>query len=275
MKINDRITLNNKTQIPSIGLGTWQLSRNECLNTVKKALELGYKHIDTAEAYANETEVGEAIRNFNREDVFITTNVWQSNLTPDRVLKACEISLLKLGTDYIDLYLMHWPDKYLNMKEILKAFNLLYQQGKIKAFGVSNFTINHLKDTLVITEELDLPISVNQVEFHPLLYQEELLDFCKEKNIIITAYSPLAQGEIFKNQTLKEIANKYNKTAGQIALKWLLEKNIIVIPKTSSASHLQENLNLNFELAKEDIEKIDKLNKNQRIVDPGFAEFDY
>ena len=170
---------------------------------------------------------------------------------------------------------MHWPDKYLNMKEIFKAFKLLYDQGKIKAFGVSNFTINHLKDALEIAEEIDLPISVNQVEFHPLLYQEELLDFCKEKNIIITAYSPLAQGEIFKNQTLKEIANKYNKTAGQIALKWLLEKNIIVIPKTSSINHLQENLNLNFELAKEDIEKIDKLNKNQRIVDPGFAEFDY
>ena len=270
-----KITLNNNTEIPVIGLGTWQLSSYECLNTVKKALDLGYRHIDTAEAYANESEVGQAIRNFNREDVFITTKVWQENLTRDRVLKACEISLLKLGTDYIDLYLMHWPDKYLNMKEIFKAFKLLYDQGKIKAFGVSNFTINHLKDALEIAEEIDLPISVNQVEFHPLLYQEELLDFCKEKNIIITAYSPLAQGEIFKNQTLKEIANKYNKTAGQIALKWLLEKNIIVIPKTSSINHLQENLNLNFELAKEDIEKIDKLNKNQRIVDPGFAEFDY
>lgn len=271
------LTLNNQTKIPAIGLGTWQLSGNNCINVVKKSLELGYRHIDTGELYANEAEVGQAIRESEipREEIFITTKVWQENLTYDRVLKACEISLLKLGTDYIDLYLMHWPDKYLNMKEILKAFNLLYQQGKIKAFGVSNFTIHHLKDTLSITDELGLPISVNQVEFHPLLYQEELLDFCKEKNIIITAYSPLAQGEIPKQNDLKEIGNKYNKTAGQIALKWLLEKNIVIIPKSKSANHLQENIDLNFQLAEEDIEKIDDLNKNQRFVDPGFGEFDY
>jgi diketogulonate reductase-like aldo/keto reductase len=161
------------------------------------------------------------------------------------------------------------------MEDILRAFKELYDQGKIKAFGVSNFTINHIKDTLKIAEEINLPITMNQVEFHPLFYQKELLEFCNEKNIKITAYSPLGQGDVFKNSTLIEIAKKYDKNPGQVALKWLLQKGMVIIPRSSKESHIKNNFDLKFNLSEEDINKIDSIKIHERLVDPGFAEFDY
>ncbi len=271
------ITLSNNTEIPSIGLGTWQLTGPECLHAIKTALKIGYRHIDTAEMYMNESEIGQVIRESTipRDQLFITSKAWQNNLNFERVIKACEISLKRLKTDYLDLYLIHWPDKYLNMKEILRGFKQLYDQKKIKAFGVSNFTINHLKDVIPICKELDLPISVNQVEFHPLLYQKELLDFCKENNITITAYSPLATGKIVKDETIKELAIKHDKTPSQISLRWLLSKGIVVIPKASSDIHLQQNIDIDFTLDQEDIERIDNIKHQERMINPGFSEFDY
>ena len=275
--MDDDIQLNNNTKIPAIGFGTWQLTGDDCLNAIKIALEAGYRHIDTAELYHNEEEIGIAIKesNISREEIFITSKAWQSELNYDRVIKACEISLRKLQTDYLDLYLIHWPDKYLNMEDILRAFKELYDQGKIKAFGVSNFTINHIKDTLKIADEMNLPITMNQVEFHPLFYQKELLEFCNEKNIKITAYSPLGQGDVFKNSTLIEIAKKYDKNPGQVALKWLLQKGMVIIPRSSKESHIKNNFDLKFNLSEEDINKIDSIKIHERLVDPGFAEFDY
>jgi 2,5-diketo-D-gluconate reductase B len=264
-------------EIPSLGFGTWELTGETCVNAVKTALATGYRHIDTAEIYQNEEEVGTAIKESGipREDIFLTSKVWQSELTAERVIKACELSLKRLQTNYIDLYLIHWPDKYLNMEEILKAFKHLKDQGKIKNFGVSNFTINHIKDTQEITNQIDLPIYVNQVEFHPLFYQKELLEFCNQNNIKLTAYSPLGQGDVFKNPTLIEVGNKHNKNAGQIALKWLIQKGMIVIPRSSKESHIKNNFELDFQLSKEDINAIDSIKIHERLVDPGFAEFDY
>ena len=275
MKI-PRIKLNNNVEMPIIGLGTWKLRNQKCINVVKKALELGYNHLDTAEMYLNESEIGQSIKGFNRERLFITSKVTPEDLDYFRVIGACEQSLARLETPYLDLYLIHWPNKYLDMNNILKAFKELYDEGKIKSFGVSNFTIHHLKDTFKITKELGLPVSVNQVEFHPMLYQKELLDFCKENNIVITSYSPLARGKVFEEPILNNIAKKYNKTAGQIALRWLLEKGTIVIPKASSETHLKENLEiLNFKLNQDDIKKIDSIKEKQRLINPDFAEFDY
>ncbi len=275
MKI-PRIKLNNNIEMPIIGLGTWKLRNQKCINVVKKALELGYNHLDTAEMYLNESEIGQSIKGFNRERLFITSKVTPEDLDYFRVIGACEQSLARLETPYLDLYLIHWPNKYLDMNNILKAFKELYDEGKIKSFGVSNFTIHHLKDTFKITKELGLPVSVNQVEFHPMLYQKELLDFCKENNIVITSYSPLARGKVFEEPILNNIAKKYNKTAGQIALRWLLEKGTIVIPKASSETHLKENLEiLNFKLNQDDIKKIDSIKEKQRLINPDFAEFDY
>lgn len=275
--MSQKIILNNNIEIPSIGFGTWQLSGDACKESVKIALESGYRHIDTAEIYENEEQVGTAIKESNipREKLFLTSKVWQDKLNYEMVIKSCNISLKKLQTDYLDLYLIHWPDKYLNMEEILKAFKILYEERKIRAFGVSNLTINHLKDTLKITNKVNLPLTINQVEFHPLFYQKELLEFCNKNDIKITAYSPLAQGEVFKNKTLIEIGKKYSKNPGQISLKWLLQKGLIVIPKSSKKEHIINNFDLKFNILEEDIKKIDSININERLVEPGFAEFDY
>lgn len=269
--------LNNRNKIPLLGLGTWKLKEETCVNIVEQAIKLGYKHIDTAEIYENENEIGRAISGFKREELFITSKVFSIpfSLEYDKILQACEKSLSRLKTNYLDLYLIHWPRKsrYFNY---LKAFKKLIDEGKIRAFGVSNFTINHLKDMIPVAENIGLKISMNQVEFHPLLYQKELLEFCKEKNILITAYSPLARGGVFENKIIQEIASKYNKTPGQISLRWILQKEMAAIPKASSEKHLIENLNIfDFILNKEDIKKIDNLNESKRIVSPVFAQFDY
>lgn len=275
--MNQKLILNNKTEIPILGFGTWQLNGNTCIKSVETALEVGYRHIDTAEIYENEEQVGTAIKNFkiSRKEIFITSKVWQNELNYERLIKSCDLSLKRLKTDYLDLYLIHWPDKYLDMEEILKAFKKLYEEKKIKAFGVSNFTINHLIDTLKITNKINLPLTINQVEFHPLFYQKELLEFCDKNNIKIAAYCPLARGAVFKNKTLIKIANKYSKNAGQISLKWILQKGMIAIPKSAEESHIKENFDLNFSLSEEDIKEIDSIKIHERLIDPGFSEFDY
>lgn len=257
------IKLNNNTIIHSIGLGTAELKGINCINTINKALEIGYRHFDTAESYMNESEIGQAIKKFNRKDIFITTKISPIDLDYYKVLAACEESLARLETHYLDLYLIHWPDKSLNInfKEILKSFKRLYDLGKINAFGVSNFTINHLKYLIKIANEITLPISVNQIEFHPLLYQKDLLDFCNQNNIIITSYSPLAKGLIFNNLNIIKLGKKYNKSAGQISLRWLLNKGMVVIPKASSKEHLIENLDIDFNLNYKDSEIIDNIFK--------------
>lgn len=262
-------------EMPVIGLGTWQLTRGKCINTVKRAYEIGYKHIDTAEAYGNEKEIGEALKDLNRDELFITSKVWFDGLDYDGMIKACDGSLNDLGVDYIDLYLLHWPKEGLDYEEIFKAFKKLKDDGKIKSIGVSNFTVNHLKEVLPIVKELGIKIDVNQVEFHVFLYQKELLEFCKNEGIVLTAYSPLARGEVLGNEVLKKIGEKYDKTESQVALRWLIEKGLIVIPKASSEEHLKDNFDIDFSLDEEDIEKIDNLNQDKRMVNPSFSEFDY
>jgi|TARA_Y100000034_G_scaffold135022_1_gene205372 diketogulonate reductase-like aldo/keto reductase len=267
--------LNNNTQMPSIGFGTWQLRNQDCITTVKTALNEGYTHIDTAEMYLNESEIGQALKNYPREKLFITSKVTPDDLDYVRVLAACQESLARLETDYLDLYLIHWPTNTINLESALKAFKQLYDEKKIKAFGVSNFNINHLKKTLAICEQLNLPLSVNQVEFHPRLYQKQLLDFCNQNKISITSYSPLAMGMVFKDPTLTKIANKHGKSAGQISLRWLLDKNTVIIPKATGKEHIQENLDLDFQLTEEDIKEIDNIDEQQRLVNTSFTDLDY
>ena len=249
--------------VPVLGLGTWQLKGNECVNTVKKAIELGYSHIDTAEEYRNEEEIGKAIFNFNRDELFITSKVWPNHFEFKKTIKACNNSLERLKTDYIDLYLMHWPKTKIPFEETLKAMQKLKEGGKIKHIGVSNFDIKQLKKAM----ESGVKIANNQVEFHPGLYQKDLLGFCKENNITVTAYSPIARGKVFEMKTIKEIAEKYEKTEAQVSLRWLLQKGTIVIPKASSKQHLKENMAIfDWKLEKEDIQKIDDLGNSQRLI---------
>ncbi len=276
MKQDDKIELANGTKIPIIGLGTWKLTGKNCVESVKKALALGYRHIDTAEIYGNEKEVGEGIKGFNRSELFITTKFWPEDWSHDSVMESAKESIAKLGSAFIDLYLVHWPKKNENIREIFTAFKKLQDGDLVRAIGVSNFTINHLKDTLPVAEELGLKIATNQVEFHPLLYQKELLEFCKENDIVVTAYSPIARGEVMKNSALKEIGEAHEKTAAQVSLKWLLQKGLVAIPKSGSEKHLEENINIfDFGLSKEEIKKIDAINENKRQVNPPFSEFEY
>lgn len=258
--------------IPMLGLGTWQLTGRTCVEAVKAALKLGYNHIDTAEIYGNQKEISRAINGVERKELFITSKVWRDNLSYDDTIESAERTLKELGISYLDLLLIHWPNKSIPVKETLQAFKQLVEEDKTNSVGVSNFTIRHLREALDVSK---IPISVNQVEFHPYLYQRELLDFCKKNKILLTAYSPLGQGKIFGNAIIAGIAKKNSRTPAQVCLNWALQKGTVVIPRSSSESHLKENLDtLGWKLPEEDIRKIDSLSISRRIVNPGFAVFD-
>ena len=235
---------------------------------MEAAINAGYKAIDTAALYENEASVGQAIKEsgINREELFITTKVWNSDQRNDTVLHAFETSLKKLDLDYVDLYLIHWPvkEKY---KESWKVLENLYKEGRVRAIGVSNFTIDQLEDLLSVAE---IKPMVNQVELHPLLAQPELREYCKKQEIQIEAWAPLGQGRLLDHPVLKEIAARHNKSTAQVILRWDLQNEIVTIPKSIKESRIIENAAIyDFALSESDIEKISALNENQRFgADP-------
>ena len=261
MDIKTAIKLDNGVKIPILGLGVWQIPNGKaCEEAVLAALKAGYRHIDTAVIYENEESVGNAIRKSKipRKDVFITTKLWNGN--HDDVENAFNESLSRLHLDYIDLYLTHFPVPERN--ESWKVLERICKEGKAKAIGVSNFTIRHLKELL---EKTDIVPAVNQVEFHPYLYQKELLDFFNGKNIKVEAYSPLTHGYRLKDPKLVEIGKKYNKSTAQVLIKWGLQHGLIVIPKSSKKGRIMENSSVfDFEISEEDMKKLDEFNENLR-----------
>lgn len=266
------IKLASGYEMPVLGIGTWRLTGERCEEAVKKALELGYRHVDTAALYSNHKEVGKAIKGLNRKKLFITTKVHADNLNYGDVLRECDKALKELQIDYIDLYLIHWPNPDIPIEETLKAFKKLVDDKKVRSIGISNFTIKRMEEAI---KKSRIPISVNQVEYHPYLNQEKLLEACKKNNVVLTAYCPLARGEILNDGLLKKMAERYNKTIPQVTLTWLLQKGAIVIPKASSESHIKEDMDIfDWKLSEEDMRKIDDISKNERIVDPGFVNFD-
>lgn len=260
------------TKVPALGFGTWQLTGENCIKAVTKALQLGYRHIDTAQIYENEGEVGQALLNSGvaRKDIFLTTKVWMTNYKRKDVLSSVETSLKKLHTDYVDLLLIHWPNEEVPLRETLQAFGELQKSGKVKHIGVSNFTVELMRQAI---EEFEAPIACNQVEYHVLLSQKPVLDFARKHDLMVTAYSPLARGKLENNDTLRDIAAKHGKTVGQIALRWLLDQpNVAAIPKASSESHIKQNLNIfDFKLDLEDTEALNALNGSTRLVNPEWA----
>ena len=269
------VELSSGEQMPLLGLGTWQLTGEDCVNSVKTAIKIGYNHIDTADGYDNHQSVGKGIKEsgIDREDLFITSKIKQENLHYDDIKEDVQRFLDELEIEYLDLILIHWPNKDIPLEESLKALKEVKEDGLAKNIGVSNFTINHLKDAVKIYPDL---VAVNQVEFHPTLYQKELLDFCQENEIVVTAYSPLARGEVFENKVIKDLSQKYDKSAAKLVLKWLIDKDIAAIPKASSREHLEANFDLfDWEIPAEAREKMDQLNENNRIIDPDFGQFDY
>jgi diketogulonate reductase-like aldo/keto reductase len=254
-------------RIPSVGLGTWNLRGAECRRVVKLALELGYRHVDTAELYGNEMDIGEAIKDLDRSQVFVTSKVQGENLRYDDVLEACNRSLDALGTGYLDLYLIHWPSEEVTLKVTLKAFRRLLDEGKIRSAGVSNFDRNLLKTAQQVAE---FPIAVDQVEFHPHKYRKSLLDFCRDSGVVVTAYSPLGVGRLLDDSAIREVAARYNKSAAQVCLRWSLQKGVAVIPKASSEEHLKENLGVfGWSLSEKDVTKLDLLTKGRKIGSHG------
>ena len=230
LNIESTVKLNNNVRIPILGLGVYQTPPGRVTqNAVKFALSVGYRHVDTARIYGNEADVGEAVRKSGvpREQLFVTTKLWNADQGYDSTLRACEASLKRLGFDYLDLYLIHFPVPE-TRKESWKAMKTLLEKGKCRAVGVSNFTIPHLEDLL---EEHELVPAVNQVEFHPFLYQKELLEYCQRKGIQVEAYSPLARGEKLEHPRLTAIAAKYSKSPAELMIRWGLQHGLVVIPK--------------------------------------------
>lgn len=265
MTIEKTKILANGNEIPRLGLGVWKVEDgNETVESVKWALKAGYRLLDTATVYKNEEGVGEGIRQSGiaRKDIFVTTKLWNADQGYDSTLEAFEMSLKKLGLDYVDLYLIHWPvaGKY---KESWKAMEEIYKSGRAKAIGVSNFQQHHLEDLL--TEAQILPM-VNQIELHPTMSQESLRSYLAEKNIAVEAWSPLGQGKTLLNQAIGSLGKKYGKTPAQIILRWHIQNDVIVIPKSVHEERIKENFNVfDFELSIEDMKKIDALNTNERL----------
>jgi len=258
--------------MPMLGLGTWQNDDAEqCAESVRTALEMGYRHIDTAQAYGNEDAVGEGIASadVDREDVFVATKVWISNLDYDDVLETTEKSLDRLGLDTVDLLYVHWPARTYDPEDTLPAFDELHDQGKIEHFGVSNFEPDHVETA---REHLDAPIFANQVECHPLLQQEELRAFADETDLNLVAYSPLARGKVFENETLSEIADEHGVSEAQVSLAWLREKGVTSIPKATGEDHIRDNFeSLSLSLDEDDVAAIDAIETEERQVHPDFA----
>jgi diketogulonate reductase-like aldo/keto reductase len=266
LDISFKISLNNGVKIPQLGLGVYQSPAGKItMSTVRYALELGYRHIDTAKIYGNETDVGIAVREsrIDREEIFITTKLWNSDQGYDKTLRAFENSLQRLGLSYVDLYLIHWPIQGKTV-ETWKAMIKILKDGKARAIGVSNYSIDELNETIQIS---DIIPAVNQVEFHPFLYQKDLLDFCKNNRIQIESYSPLTRGKKLDHHLIKAISNKYGKTTAQILIKWNLQHGLVVIPKSIHENRILENSQVfDFIIEEEDMEKLNFLNENLRTI---------
>ena len=251
--------------MPWLGFGVFKMSDGqEVEQAIRYALEAGYRSIDTATVYKNERGVGKAIRENGvpREDIFLTTKVWNGDQREQRTLAAFEESLERLGTDYVDLYLVHWPVKGC-YQETWQVMQEIYENGRARAIGVSNFQIHHLQD--ILADDQIIP-AVNQIEFHPFLIQPELLKFCQEHKIQVEAWSPLMQGQIVTEPNVQKMAEKYHKTPAQIALRWNLQHQVVTIPKSSNANRIAENAQLfDLELSQEDMNVLNALNKGKRV----------
>jgi diketogulonate reductase-like aldo/keto reductase len=260
--------------MPWIGFGVFKVKDgDEVVNAVRTAIEAGYRSIDTAKVYNNEAGVAQGIREAGvaREDLFITTKVWNSDQGYESTLAAFEDSMKRLELDYLDLYLIHWPVKG-KYKDTWRALEKLYKEGRVRAIGVSNFQIHHLEDLLM--DATVIP-AVNQVELHPLLTQTELREYCKKHEIQIEAWSPLGQGHLMEHPLLQDIAAKYGKSPAQVILRWDLQNGIVTIPKSVTPERIRANTELyDFELTAEDIEQINSLNENKRFgADPDNFNF--
>jgi diketogulonate reductase-like aldo/keto reductase len=273
LNINSCITLNDGNSMPLFGLGVWAAqSGKETYDAVLSALKSGYRHIDTAEMYANEKDVGNAVNDFgiNRAEIFVTTKLWDSGLGYDHALKAFDDSLKKMNLEYVDLYLIHWPEKGSQL-EIWRALERIQKEGRSRSIGVSNFAPRHLKELLV--EGSEHPV-VNQIELSPYLQQKTIYSFCREENVHLTGYCPLARGERFADPKLCQLAKETNKSAAQVMIRWALQRGHTVIPKSVRPERIKENANVfDFNLNNEQMKILNGLEEGLRFCpDPAVIQ---
>lgn len=259
------VTLESGDKLPKVGLGTWDIGGETVRESVRAALNGDYTHIDTAEGYQNEREIGERIADYDREDLFLSSKVLPANLNYGNVIESCENSLERLGTNYLDLYMIHWPNPAISLRDTLDAMKTLHDEGRIRNVGVSNFSGYQLSNALHIS---DVPIAVNQIEFHPWFQRTDLVNYCQSEGVAVEAAAPLARTEILDDATIRDIAEKYDRTPAQTVLKWAVEKDVIVLPKSTSTSHIEENIDLfDWGLSKDDQQRIDELDRNHPVYD--------
>jgi diketogulonate reductase-like aldo/keto reductase len=261
--LRDSFVLNNGIKMPKLGLGTFKSTDGLEIQAVSDALKIGYRHIDTAKAYDNEEGIGKAIRESNipREDIFVVSKVRNSDQGYESTLKAFEGTIERLGLDYLDLYLIHWPKP--TSKDTWRAMEEIYKSGRVKAIGVSNFKVHHLEDLM---SSATVTPAINQVEYHVRLQQDDLFQYCSKHKIQLEAYAPLMQGQILDIPLLKDLAQRYNKSVAQIALRWIIQKGIVAIPKSVKKHRLEENADIfDFALSGEDMKQISSLDEHRRI----------
>ncbi|ESR26561.1 aldo/keto reductase [Lutibaculum baratangense] len=263
----------NGADIPAIGLGTWQLTGEQCADIVRQAIELGYRHIDTAAAYGNEVEVGEGVRRsgISRDEVFVTTKVWHDNLAPDLLVESVEGSLERLDLGHIDLLLIHWPSRTVPLEETLAAMSQVRETGCAKHIGVSNFPSGLLRRAVGLT---DTPLVANQIEYHPYIDQTKPLAAARESDVATIAYTPIGRGKVFEDPVIREIAERHGKTPSQVTLRWLVQQDRVgAIPRTSKIERLHENIDIfDFDLSREEMDRIHSLARpDGRMVDPEWA----
>jgi diketogulonate reductase-like aldo/keto reductase len=262
----------NGARIPAIGLGTWELRGRTCARIVEQALKLGYRHIDTAQVYENEREVGEGLRGsgIRRDDVFVTTKIWTTHFAPNDLERSTKDSLAKLRLSEVDLLLLHWPNPQVPLEETLGALARVRKLGMTRHIGVSNFTVALIEEAIAVCPE---SLACDQVEYHPYLDQTKVLDACARHGMAVVAYSPVAKGRIKNDQALVRIGQAHGKTAAQVCLRWLVQQNVPAIPRTSRIERLSENIDIfDFELSDQEMGQISGMGgAKRRLTDFGFA----
>mgnify|MGYP002761171232 FL=1 len=257
-------TLPSGDELPALGLGTYDLDDDQTAECVRTALDAGYTHIDTAEGYRNEAIIGDVLAEYDRDDIFLTSKVLPKHLDYESVIASCEASLEQLGVDSLDLYLIHWPNPAISLRETLQAMERLHDRGLVRNVGVSNFSAYQLSCAHHVSS---VPIAVNQIEFHPWFQRPDLIEYCHESGTVVEAAAPLARADVFDDEVVQELAETYDRSPAQVILRWVLDRDIVALPRSSSPDHVRADAALDFALDDGDRRRLDGRDRDHTVYD--------